>query len=249
VNYRIKAVDAHGLHSPFVYELAQNLLYDKSPFYAFSGIEKLRRKLERDSSLINRTDFGRGGERYSQSISHIVKHQAIAPKYGELLFKLSNKFRANNILELGSSLGISTSYLAKANSSSKVYTFEGDPEVAKWAKNNFEALQLRNIQLIEGEFSQTLPDFLKKSGLMFDLVFLDGNHQFQATKDYVELLLKFTNNDTVWILDDIHWSKGMEEFWSWLQTHKNFNVTVDLFQVGLAFPRSGQSKQHFVVKY
>ena len=82
----------------------------------------------------------------------------------------------------------------------------------------------------------------------FDLVYFDGNHQKQATLDYFEKLLPKVHNDTVFIFDDIHWSREMEEAWEEIKQHPAVKVTVDTFFWGFVFFRKEQEKEHFVIR-
>ncbi len=82
----------------------------------------------------------------------------------------------------------------------------------------------------------------------YSLLFIDGNHQKEATLAYFEKLLPTVHNDSVMIFDDIHWSKGMEEAWEIIKQHSEVRVTIDTFQWGLVFFRREQEKEHFVIR-
>ncbi|NJY64179.1 class I SAM-dependent methyltransferase [Salinimicrobium sp. CDJ15-81-2] len=82
----------------------------------------------------------------------------------------------------------------------------------------------------------------------FDLLYIDGNHQKEATLTYFEKLLPTIHNNSVMIFDDIHWSKGMEEAWEEIKAHPEVRVTIDTFQWGLVFFRREQEKEHFVIR-
>src|SRR5205085_10137569 len=112
LKYRFRASNAHGIHSPFVFDLLNNVIHDKSEFYGFELIESLRSKLLLDHHRIKVTDFGTGKKFREQSISSIAAKSVKSKKYAQLLFRLANKFKPETILELGTSLGISTLYLS-----------------------------------------------------------------------------------------------------------------------------------------
>ncbi|MHA6279828.1 O-methyltransferase [Salinimicrobium sp. CAU 1759] len=82
----------------------------------------------------------------------------------------------------------------------------------------------------------------------YDLIYIDGNHQKEATLEYFEQLLQAVHNDSVMIFDDIHWSAGMEETWEEIKAHPKVRVTIDTFQWGLVFFRREQEKEHFVIR-
>ncbi len=241
----------HDIHSPFIFNLLTNVIEDTTPYYIFKPIEMLREKLLVSKKAITITDLGAGSSinpSRQRKIADITKHSAKPAKYGQLLFRLINHFKPEKILELGTSLGISSLYLATPNSNARIVTLEGCPETAAVAQNNFNILKIKNIELSIGDFKKTLPDAvhsLKK----LDAVFFDGNHQKEATLNYFEQCLPFTTNNSLFIFDDIYWSKGMEEAWKTIKNHPKVIVTVDLFFIGLVFFRSEQKKQHFKLKF
>jgi len=161
--------------------------------------------------------------------------------------RIANYFQPETILEIGTSLGLSTSALALGNQKAKITTLEGCPETAKIAQDQFGKFGLTNINSIVTEFNSYLRN-LKPETLNFKLIYFDGNHSKTATLDYFELLLPTISNETVWIFDDIHWSKDMEKAWETIKSHPKVTVTIDTFQWGLVFFRREQEKEHFVIR-
>ena len=157
-------------------------------------------------------------------------------------------YKPINILELGTSLGISTSYLAKADDNVQVFTFEGCRETSKIAQDNFNKQNITNASVILGNFNITLAEKLKEIKTI-DLAFIDGNHQEQPTIIYFEQCLEYANNNTIFVFDDIHWSKGMENAWSYIKAHPKTTLTIDLFFVGIVFIKSELSKEDFTIRF
>lgn len=149
-------------------------------------------------------------------------------------------------MELGTSLGINTMYLAHT-AGTQVYTFEGSERIADLAGENFARMQMRNITLIRGDISITLPHWLGKSRRV-DLAFMDANHTLKATMKYFEWLLTVLHDDSVLILDDIHLSDEMEQAWLAVQRHSRVRATADLYRCGIAFFTPSLDKQHVVLK-
>jgi predicted O-methyltransferase YrrM len=236
--FYVKARTLYDLHSPFAFELAKRLLEDGRTFYAYSDIEQLREQLLRNPSLIQIDDFGAGSMIRSSStrtIASICRYSATRPFYGRLLHRLVLWQRPRHILELGTSLGIGTLYLSKAAPpEGQVFTLEGSPEIAEKARAHFHRMEANNVVLIGGRFEATLPTLLEQlPGI--DLVYLDGHHQYQATMDYFRQLLRKTGPDSIFVLDDIHWSTEMQNAWKEIQAFPEVCLTVDLFHCGLVF--------------
>ncbi len=251
--YWFSAKNAHGIHSPFVFSLYNEVINKKGSYYSFDKIEQLRKKLLASTKEIEVTDLG-AGQSGKRSIGEIASRSAKSPKYCELLLRIAYHFKPASILELGTSLGISTAYLASADPKTKVVTIEGCPNTATEAKNNFQSLGLTNIESITGNFDNVLPVALHQPlpiaiGTNCQLVFIDGNHRKQPTLNYFTRILDHANNDAVLIFDDIHWSGEMEEAWEEIKAHPQVTVTIDLFFLGLVFLRKEQAKENFTLRF
>ena len=241
----------YGIHSPFLYDLIRNVLFKQTNYYALDDIAELRYDLLDCEEEINVKDFGAGSKVMKSNvrkIKDIAKHSAINEKYGEMLFRIIEKFKPQTILELGTSLGMGTLYLAKSNSKAKLYTIEGCPKTAMKASENFNELDVENINLIIGNINDKLPEFLNDIENL-DFVYFDGNHQKEATLNYFKQCLQKAHKDTIFYFDDIHWSKGMEEAWEEIKANKDVTLTVDVFFSGLVFFRKELSKQDFILKF
>ena len=251
ISYRIKAVSKHKVHSPFVYDLIIDVFENNNSYYAFPAVEFIRKKLLLSKRILTVDDMGAGSRVFNSNqrkIKSIAKHSSKNPKYAQLLFRMVNYYHPNTILELGTSLGLTTAYLAKARKKAKVYTLEGSPEICKVAKNTFKSLRLDNVQMVQGNFSDTLAEILPKITVL-DFVFFDGNHQKKPTLDYFNQCLEKANENSVFVFDDIHWSDEMTGAWEEIKTHPRVTLTVDIFQFGIVFFRKGIEKQHFVLSY
>lgn len=233
---------AHGKYnfrkqSSDIKYLISEIIYDKTPYNYFNEIEKQRKKLLNNHNTIKITDFGAGSKIHKSNvrkISSIAKYSLKPAKQAQLLFRLANHFNCNNILELGTSLGITTSYLAKANSKSTVISLEGCPENLKIAQHTFGNLQIQNINTYSGDFNNTLPEALAKFNHV-DFVFFDGNHRLEATKLYYSQCLPLANKNSIFVFDDIHLNPEMEQFWEQLIERQEIAVSLDLFHLGIVF--------------
>lgn len=204
-----------------------------------------------DNTVLKIEDLGAGSKNSSsneRTIRQLIKNSAKAPKYGQLLFRLVNYVEAKNIIELGTSLGMSTLYLANSRRYSNVYTLEGSKEIAKKAKDNFNKMQLKNIEVINGNFDNTLTPLLDKLQKV-DFVFFDGNHKEKPTLHYFEKCLSKVHNNTVFVFDDIYWSEEMTSAWKVIKANKKVTMTIDVFEMGIVFFRKELPKQDLVINY
>jgi predicted O-methyltransferase YrrM len=254
IRYYITASNGsgHGIHSPFVFDFITNVLNDKRNFYAYNKIENCRNQMLHDARELLVEDYGAGsvaGNTKQKTIAVIAKSAAKPKKLGQLLFRIANYYQPATILELGTSLGLSAAYLATGNIKAKMVTCEGASSIAAVAKQNFTSLGLNDIEIIKGNFNDTLQTALEKL-VTVELAFIDGNHRKEPTLRYFALLLEKVNEAAVFIFDDIHWSKEMEEAWKEIKNHPQVMLTIDLFFIGLVFFRKDfKVKQYFVIRF
>ena len=240
----------HGVHSPFVYSLITKCFYYKKKYDEYSILKKYRNSLLENKNFIEVTDFGAGSRVFKSNkrqISKIAKTTGISSKRAKLLFRVVNYFQPTTILEIGTSLGLATSALSLGNESTKITTLEGCSSTMSIAKFQLENSKFQNIEFINSKFE----DYLKNQQPTTNnqqLIYFDGNHSKKATLEYFEILLPTITNDTVWIFDDIHWSKDMEEAWEIIKNHTKVKVTIDTFQWGFVFFRAEQEKEHFTIR-
>lgn len=250
--YLLKAQGISYIHSPFVYQLCQEVIYDTRDYYALNDIEILRNKLLNNRTIITVEDYGAGSKVHTasqRSIGSIAKNAGTPPKKGNLLFRLSNYWQAQNTLELGTSLGLGTLYLAWGNRQGKVHTIEGCKACYQLAKHHCQVMKLNNVHCYNGQFKQILPKLLHNLPTL-DLAYIDGHHTHEATLAYFNQLLPFVNENSCIIFDDIYWSKGMEKAWKAICVHPATRVSINLFQLGLIFFRKeNKQKQHFVLRW
>jgi predicted O-methyltransferase YrrM len=251
INYLLHGKTKYYIHSPFIFSFINDVLHDKRTFYFFDEIKKLKVGLEHNDALIDVNDFGAGSKTIAagkRKVSVIAKKSSISIKYGQLLSHIVNHFQCNTILELGTSLGIGTAYLAAANSKAKIITFEGATALAALAQQNWAQLKLSNIKVVTGNFDAVLPTALSKLNTV-NLAFIDGNHSYEPTINYFNQLLKYTTSDSILIFDDIHWSAEMQKAWKEICSHPAVTVTIDLYRLGIVFFRKEQAKENFILYF
>ncbi|WP_136668358.1 O-methyltransferase [Flavobacterium sp. H122] len=250
LNFLKNSTNQHGVHSPFVFSLVTKCFYDKTNYPEYKLLKEFRNSLLQNHNIIEVTDFGAGSRVFKSNhrkVSAIAKNAGISKKRAELLFRIVRYFQPNNILEIGTSLGLATSALVFGNKKTKITTLEGCPNTLKQAQSQFQKFNFNNIESVNTEFSSYLTN-CSLNPEHWKLIYFDGNHSKKATLEYFELLLPTITNDSVWIFDDIHWSKDMEEAWEIIKTHPKVTVTIDTFQWGFVFFRREQEKEHFTIR-
>ncbi len=235
----------HGVHSPFVFDFIQHVLNDDRYFYAYQPIENVRKLMLNDTRVLSAGNPATG----SKTVSYVAKSALKSVKFGQLLFRIIDHYAPEYLLELGTSLGITSAYLAMANPSATLTTMEGSTAIAAVAKENFQKLGIKNIRLIEGDFDHTLPAWLENKPII-DFALIDINPRYASTIHYFYQLLDHKHEYSMFIFDDIHGSAEMEKAWDEIQQHPVVTLTIDLFFIGLVFFRKEfKVKQHLAIRF
>ena len=248
IKFLLKSTNQHGVHSPFVFDFVTKCLYDKTEHNAYKKIENYRNSIIKSKTIIEVSDLGAGSKKLDKTqrnISKMAKTSSSTKKNSNILYRVSKYFKFKNSLELGTSLGLGTYALALADPTSNIITIEGCPNTSDFAKSKFKYLNIENTTFKTGDFTTVIPTLQTKT---FDFIFFDGHHNKNATISYFESLLTKINNETVFVFDDIYWSKGMTDAWEYIKTHPSVTVTVDCFYLGFVFFRKEQAKEHFKIR-
>lgn len=248
IQYRLRAKSLNAIHSPFVFSFCEEVLFHPHRFYAFEAIEAERKRLLADPKVIRFQELGARKRNREVALSTLASASLMPEEKAMVLFQLAHWLQAKNAVELGTCLGITTSYLAHS-CKGRVYTFEGVEALAAEAVQVWHRLKLRNIYLVEGNIDQTLPSFLSKYSEKPDLIVIDANHQYEPTWRYFHQLLPYVHNNTCMVFDDIHWSAEMSRVWNEIVNHPAVTVSIDVFGLGFVFFRKESLKEHFVIHW
>ena len=250
-----------GIHSPFLFHLVRFVMRDENSYYCFADIERRREYLLACDDELDVIDYGSKGSKQGTHIKRrvcdIAKGHLESAKVGQLLFRLvaslkEHEKRPLEILELGTSLGITTAYLAASDSRNQVTTLEGSEVVLRIAQGNWRALKLENIAWQTGNIDDTLYIYarenLEKNHKPLDIAFVDANHTCEATMRYADCLLPKMSENGMMVIDDIHYSKGMEKAWNALKADERVTTSMDLYHIGILFVNKCFLKRHYRIR-
>ena len=236
-----------GVHSPYLFEWVRMVMMDKNSFYIWGDIERCREKMLQDGRVLRFEDFGSGakekGEVTERRVSDLAKNSLTGKRYAQMLSRLVNWLGQKQerkdglvIVELGTSLGITTAYLAAMDSKNKVVSYEGCEAVAAVAKENWKRLNISNIECVVGDITaDSLQIAVDRMSEQVDVAFIDANHTYASTCKYFDVLAGKVHEKSVIVVDDIHHSKEMEQAWKAICADARVTSTIDLYQMGLVF--------------
>lgn len=250
LTYLLTAKTRHGIHSPFVYGFTENVILSQDRHALFDLIETTRRKMIKSKTWIDYHDLGSGKRSGKRSLSEIASNTARQAKYGRLLYRLLMQLQPAYSIELGTATGITALYQACALSSERpLYTIEGSEKLSEIASFNAEQCGLsQNLVFFTGAFDNVLPQLLSMLPRV-DYAYIDGNHSYEPTLRYFDMLKAKAHEGTVLVFDDINWSEEMKRAWAVIKNDPQVSVTIDIFAFGIVFLRQGQEKEHFTIRY
>lgn len=245
IHHKIRTIisrKGYGIHSPFAFSFVNEIIYPdrESGYYKYNAIEKMRHRLFRNDTPITLID----GK--TTSIKRIAKTSLAPAKDAQLLFRIATFMRSRRIIELGTSLGITSAYLASTSPSTKVISIDHNEACLAVATKNLALLGLDNITLVNNTFDQALAPALADLKKL-DLLYVDGNHTGDTTMDYFTTALKHITPNSVIVFHDIHWSKDMYCAWNTIIKHHKITVSFECYNIGIVFFDPDLNKQHFRV--
>lgn len=250
IKYQLHAKKRQGIHSPFVYGLADEGLRINLPKDHKNILNDFDLKQRKDERILNITDLGAGSKILSnqRSIKQIHGTSSSGKRYGSLLYRLCKHFEPTRILELGTSLGRGTLAMHLGNQAAEIITLEGSPEIAAIARENMNkfATNPSKIDLVVCSFRDYISNLDNKT---FDLIYIDGHHEGEALSRYLDHILPYTHEQTIFLLDDIRWNEDMFKAWNQLIQDERFHVSIDFFRMGMLSRRPTQAKEHFILKF
>ncbi len=243
----------HGVHSPFVFDFITNVLRE-DPLYneKFNAIERVRKTMLRSTASVQVEDLGAGSKHVSGSsrnIRDIARHALKPPRFGRFFYRLVRYYNVEAVLELGTSLGITSRYFSAAAPLYGVVTIEGSSAIASLASDSMQADGIGNVRVVVGDFSIHLD---KEMSLMKGrkLVYVDGNHRYEPTINYFNTALRYAGPDDIFVFDDIHWSVEMEKAWKEIRNSKEVTCSLDLFFIGIVlFKKEFKEKLDFAIRF
>jgi len=242
-----------GLSDPSSRRLVRGVLADERPYPAYTVMEHARRDYLTDDSVVTFRDPGAGHHQQKKAVTtrrirDIARYSSGHPKYHRLLYRLARHYGPSVILETGTALGLGTLALALGNPAATVFTIEGAPPLAARARNLFETQKQKNITLLEGLFDERLPGVLSRDRPV-DMAFLDGHHKEEATLRYFGMLLPRLHPQSIVLIDDIYWSKGMARAWKKIRRHEKVTLSIDIFRMGILFFDPELPSQTFTIRF
>jgi len=246
--FRRMAKTAFSVHSPFLYELYENMRHAKiSDAEKDEALYKIRMKFSQCCHTVSFDDPGAKGGHISTKVGMIYRNTSKPLKQSMAISAAAKHINAKEILEMGTAVGTTSINLQIFNPEATVTTMEGVAEIAEYAKMAFSETGIDSIDLRIGLFKDLIPIYIKQRPKI-DFVFMDGHHKGDASAEYVDMLYPAMNDISIIIVDDIYYSPDMYEFWQNMENDSRFQATIDFFHFGLLIKNENLQKMNFKLK-
>jgi len=218
----------HGIHSPYLFEFVSRVLFNSEGTEAPEAILK--------------------EHRWQRSAYAFVRRSSVSMRYGFLLYRITRWFHPEMIVELGTGMGISTLYLSSGSPETPLHSIERDMERAALAAQLIVRCCPGPLSIHWGEMDEKLEEILPLIPQRF-VAFVDGNHHYEPTVNYIRKLLERAGEEAVIIMDDIYWSRGMYRAWKEASSWPEVGVSIDLFHMGILLLRKDLEKTEIKIKF
>ena len=211
-------------------------------------VEKIRAEIERSGRPFQ--VISNSGDLIERSARDVTRFSCVSPEWGMFLYLCAKAFRSQTIIELGTSLGISSSYLVSSSFCEQFAGIEGSKQLAEIANRNVQSIS-PSATVVHAMVDEILEELISKWAAELDLLYVDANHNFEPTLRYMDRFAPHLKPGALVIFDDIHWSKEMWEAWRILQNRQGFSHALDLGRFGLCRWQGGtiHPKQYSLAFY
>lgn len=149
---------------------------------------------------------------------------AVARPVAEKLYELVLKYRPTQIVEVGTSLGYSTIWIAEAarEYGGKIITLEHEPSKILKTQKLFDELELQDtVTLVETDAKKFLESFQGK----IDFLFLDAMKREYV--DYIKLSEKNMPMGSILLADDVvQWRRKLNDFFEYIENSEKYKIQV-----------------------
>lgn len=230
IKYRLKLGHhkGFGIHSPYLYRLISFVLEERYPYYCYDKVESIRKLFKKEVKYFHRND----------------KTDA---RCGQLLFRLILDAQFKILLELGTSTGFESQYMALANQKAKCISITKSVELAEVVQKYKEKLGLKNIELKILKPDETVEKTINELGTL-DFVFFDESIGNLNVIDLFEQCFSRRNNGSIFVLNKIHIDYEMKKVWEKIQMYPEVRVTIDLYDMGIVIFNPELEKYNYVIR-
>ena len=158
--------------------------YESEDTVAFERCETYRRSLLNNETIVSYDVFGLNK---AMAVKDICQQAPSQPIWAKFIYLITKQIKNVHFLEIGTNLGVSGSYILEAlknKLNSKFITMEGIPDLCAISNSQFtKIISNEKYKIYQGLYESTFPKLLQNN-LNFNILFIDGHHNRDATLQY-----------------------------------------------------------------
>ncbi len=241
---KLSKIENHSLQNILTaYQTTKAGTNEREDLHSFSNCERYRKKLLSDNTQITYEIFSSDKK---AAVRDICKKAASSEKWCQFLYHIAKNVNNPKILEIGTNLGISGSYMLEAlkGKKGKLITMEGLPQLCEISNQRFsEIVPNSKFEIIQGLYDNTFPKLMERAE-EFNLIFIDGNHKKEPTLQYFNALKSGIGRAGIFVFDDIYWSESMTDAWKIIKKDDGVNFSIDLYEQGIVIIDKDESRKN-----
>jgi predicted O-methyltransferase YrrM len=214
----------HGIHSPKVYSIIRRVIQNKTDRSIVKLVEDLVK------------------------VSDIKRNKPVRPKFGSLIYRLAGENNGCPIIEIGTSRGYGSMYLASGAPDSKIFSMEEKTEISLLTPGKNAQKQVENIEVLSGDYCNSIEKIIGNTGGL-GMVHIADSLDSDKIVTILKLISANITKNTIISVTDIHLSARNESSWNRLRDHPSVSLSIDLLGMGLLFFRPGMRKEDWVIRY
>ena len=223
----------YQLHSPLLFGWHQSMATPSDLETDTEELWKYHKSILNSRTPIVAGTFGAGSRSGDKrhTLGQIARNSGSGRKKILKIARLVLSQRANNVLELGTNVGLLATSLAKMMPRIDFDTIEAHApyvQIATKAKNKWG---LHNLNIHQKTFAEYWKEL--EHDRKFDVIFIDGDHNGPSLEANVKEALIHLNDSGIIILDDIHWSVGMSVAWKKIRNWDDIGTSYCDWQIGI----------------
>lgn len=168
----------------------------------------------------------------------------ISARKNQLLFRICARYKLKNVMEVGTSPGISTLYLTTTDQALKCTRLEINKELSKKVRMLLNKEGRINFDQFPVESLAKPDDVLQHAGVQ-DLIFISAIAPTNQLIYYFDSCVNFCNPNSIIVIDNPYESEEATVAWKTIQKRTHVYATIDLYHLGIVFFNPAYAHTHY----
>ena len=217
----------HGIHSPFAFNFVRFVLREKSPYYCYDDIDELR-----------------------QAVIEVMRehwpHRRVASfKDLKMLFRITNFFNPQHILQVGTGYGLTAATMLNVSSTSELYLYEPSlgsyPVVGNVLAPYLDSIESYNsLEVARDCYSRAHGELHEQPFVLVNSIPEPGD--LAVLRDY---LMRLVESDCVIVMRRLNHDERLQALWNEIKAAMTCGQSFTNEKMGLVYVSKKYTPEHF----